>query len=133
MTIIKSITLVLLLSTVQAIYGQSTNKTIAKEKTKEAVQLMDAGKIEESLKLLKEAVKLDPDNMDYPYEMGYAYYLSKDYKKAIECLESIRNHKDVNDRVYQLLGNSFDYYGQSDKAIQTYESGLKLFPNSGNL
>lgn len=42
-------------------------------------------------------------------------------------------HPDVSDRVYQLLGNSYDNLGKSDKAIETYQEGLNLFPNSGPL
>jgi tetratricopeptide (TPR) repeat protein len=94
---------------------------------------MDNGKVDESIKLLEEAQKLDPDNINYPYELGYAYYAKENYKKASKYLESILKHKDINDRVYQLLGNSYDNLGKGNKAIETYEAGLKLFPNSGNL
>ncbi|MCO5269433.1 MAG: tetratricopeptide repeat protein [Brumimicrobium sp.] len=94
---------------------------------------MDNGQLDKSIKLLEEAQKLDPDDINYPYELAYAYYVKKDYKKATKYLEGILNHKDINDRVYQLLGNSYDNLGKSDKAIETYKAGLKQFPNSGNL
>lgn len=34
---------------------------------------------------------------------------------------------------FQILGNSYDLYHQPDKAIQTYEEGLKKYPNAGRL
>lgn len=130
---IKTIGLLLFITAGQIVYGQTTNKEKALDKGKEAIKLMDNGKFDESIKLLEEAQKLDPNDINYPYELGYAYYAKKDYKKASKYLESILKHKDINDRVYQLLGNTYDNLGKGDKAIETYETGLKLFPNSGNL
>jgi len=129
----KIIILLTLITTVQIVCGQTTMKEKALEKGKEAVKLMDNGKLDESIKLLEEAQKLDPNDISYPYELGYAYYAKKDYKKACKYLESILKHKDINDRVFQLLGNTYDNLGKSDKAIETYEAGLKMYPNSGNL
>lgn len=113
-------------------YGQ-TDKEKAVEKGKQAIILVDEGKIDEGIELLKEAQKLDPENIDYPYELAYAYYTKQDYKQASKFLKGLLKHKDVNELVYQMLGNSYDYLGKSDKAVETYEAGLKKFPNSGNL
>jgi tetratricopeptide (TPR) repeat protein len=115
-----------------SLFGQ-TDKEKALAKGKEAVKLMDGGQIAESITLLEEAKKLDPDNIDYPYEIGYAHYISKDYEKAIDVAKSLSKRKDANDRVFQLLGNSYDYLGKREKAIETYEDGLKKLPKSGNL
>lgn len=117
----------------QTVFGQEKNREKASSKGKEAIQLMDSGKVDESILLLKEAQNLDPANITYPYELGYAYYLKKDYKSTIKFLENIKNEKTVNDRVYQLLGNAYDMLGESDSAVGIYESGLKLFPKSGHL
>lgn len=122
----------LLLIVVQLTYGQ-TNTDKALSKGKEAIQLMDNGKVDESIKLLKEAQKLDPEKIDYPYELAYAYYLKEDYKESIKILEKITNHKDVTEIIFQLLGNSYDMIGKSDKALDTYDTGLKKFPTSGKM
>jgi tetratricopeptide (TPR) repeat protein len=114
------------------LFGQN-NKEKALAKGNEAIKLMDNGQIAESIKLLEESMKLDPDNIDYPYEIGYAHYIAKDYQKTIEVLTPLTIRKDVNDRVYQLLGNSYDNIGQRDKSIETYEVGLKQLPKSGKL
>jgi tetratricopeptide (TPR) repeat protein len=124
-------TLTLLLIAGQ-LFGQN-NKEKALAKGEEAIRLMDNGQIAESIKLLEESIRLDPDNMDYPYEIGYANYIAKDYQKVIEILTPLTERKDANDRVYQLLGNSYDYLGQRDKSIETYEAGLKKLPGSGKL
>lgn len=110
-----------------------TNPEKAKEKVKEAISYVDDGDIKTGIKLLQEAQKLDPSDVDIPYEIGYAYYLDKDYKKTVSILEKIKDDKNAKDYVYQLLGNAYDNLGKSDEALTTYKTGLKKFPNSGRL
>lgn len=109
------------------------SETQAIEMTQKAIELMDNGKINESLKLLNEALKLDPENNDIKYEKAYAYYLDKNYKSAIKELETLRRKPDASPAVYQLLGNSYDLNKKSKKAIEIYDIGLAQFPKSGSL
>lgn len=127
---IKTIGLLLFITAGQIAFGQ-TNKEKALTKGQEAIKLMDNGKLDESIKLLEEAQKLDPDRFDYPYELAYAYYAKEDYKEAVRILEKNKTHKDVTDRLFQLLGNCYDVLGKTDKAFEAYDEGLKIFPNSG--
>ena len=130
---IKTVAMWFLLTAWQTSFAQNTNQEKAVELGIEAVKLMDNGEIDKSIQLLKEAKKLDPQNMDFPYEIAYAQYLKKDYKSSIKTLKAIVNHPNVNDKVYQLLGNSYSVSGQPEKAIEWYEKGLEKFPNSGKL
>ena len=125
---IKTIGLFLFILGGQICFGQNTD-----EKLNEAIKLMDNGKVDESIVLLKEGSKLEPERFDYQYEMAYAYHLKSDYKESVKILEKIENHKSVTDRFFQLLGNSYDNVKKPKKAIEVYERGLKKFPNSGNL
>jgi len=129
----KTIALILFMIAGQIVYGQATNKEKAKEKWKAGIELMDNGKIDEGIKLMEEAQKLDPDNINYPYEIAYGYYMKRDYETAAKYMEGLLGRKDIIDQVYQLLGNAYDILGKSEKAIETYEAGLKLFPKSGYL
>jgi tetratricopeptide (TPR) repeat protein len=117
----------------QASFSQATKQEKAREKGLEAIKLMDNGEFEKSLKLLEEAKKLDPKNIDYPYEIAFAAYLQKDYPTAIKKASQLTKHQDANDRVYQILGNSYSLNNQREKAIETYEKGLAKFPKSGRL
>lgn len=130
---IKSIGILLFIALGQIVYGQTTDKEKALEKAQEAIKLMDNGKVDESIKLLKEAQELDPDRFDYPYELAYAHYLKKDYKGAIKILEKNIDHKGATELLFQLLGNSYDMLGKTDKAFASYDAGLKKFPNSGKI
>lgn len=113
-------------------FGQ-TDKDLALAKAQEAIKLMDNGQVDKSIDLLKEAIKLDPDRFDYPYELAYAFYLKEDYKRAIKTLEKNSDHENINDRYFQLLGNAYDVLGESEKAFEVYDQGIEKFPNSGRL
>jgi tetratricopeptide (TPR) repeat protein len=108
-------------------------KLKAKKLVLEAISFMDKGEYEKSIEILARAEKLDPTNLDCPYETAYAYYAMKEYKKARDILKNLTDHKDVSSMVFQLLGNTYDMLGDQDLAMKTYKSGLEKFPNAGNL
>ncbi|AEE20415.1 tetratricopeptide repeat protein [Dokdonia sp. Hel_I_63] len=110
-----------------------TNKELALEKAKEAITIMDEGRIDESIKLLEESQKLDPINYSYPYEIAYAHVLTKDYNQALKILKKIKKYDTLNSQVYQMSGNCYSYLGKPERAIKEYEEGMERFPNAGNL
>lgn len=116
-----------------AIFAQTTNESRARELIGEAVQLMDNGKIEESLKLLAQAEKLDPGNPTVAYETGYAYMLQKDFDLAIKTFAKLSKKRTARDIDYAMWGNCLDMNGEPDKALKVYDKGLKKFPLSGKL
>ena len=69
--------------------SRAVNREKALEKDLDAIQLMDEGKFDESIKLLKQAQKLDPKRYDYPYKMSYAHYAQGDFKGGINILEKL--------------------------------------------
>ncbi|HUS01023.1 MAG TPA: tetratricopeptide repeat protein [Chitinophagaceae bacterium] len=135
MTPIKTSLLLLFILIIQAQSSNAqSNPEKAHAKAKEAIRLEDEqGKFDEAIVLFNEARELDPGNIDYPYELAYAYSGKKDYRKASDILEELLDHKNVYGRVYQALGNAYDYQGKPEKALKAYETGIKKFPNSGEL
>ena len=113
-------------------YAQD-KKIIAESYARSGIEEVDRGNFTKGIRFLEQAEECDPDNITYPYEIALAYALDKDYGEAIEILEKLTKHKDVMDLVYSLLGSCYDYDGDPQKAIETYDKGLKLFPNSGPL
>lgn len=128
----KKSTLILLTLISITAYSQ-TDKEKAYDYGMKAINEMEAGNIDESIELLEKSIELDPENIHYPYEIAYAHYLDKNYKKSIKILKSLTEHDQVYDRIWQMLGNSYDMDGKQEKAIDTYDNGLELFPNSGIL
>lgn len=98
-----------------------------------AVKLIDEGKYDESITILKECEKTDPAEYAYPYEIALAYTYKKEYQNAIDQLERIKNYTGIQSDYYQLLGNNYDYADNPEKAIATYNDGLQKFPNAGRL
>lgn len=109
------------------------NSTIKCEKVYDAVKLIDDGKYDDAIVILRDCEKTDSKDYVYPYEIALAYSYKKEYKNAISQLEKIRNYDNLKDDYYQLFGNAYDDSGDSQKAMEIYDEGLKLFPNSGRL
>ncbi len=103
----------------------------ALEMAKKAVAMMDEGKIEESLELLEKAWKMDPKNQLYPYEIGYAHYLNKDYTAAAKVLKKLSKKPGASKQAFSLLGNAYDNSENQKKAIKAYKAGIKAYPESG--
>lgn len=109
------------------------NGDLAREKCSAAIALMDEGQVAESIKVLEECLRLDPQQVNCRYEMAYAQYLNKNYPQAIAILRELTSRSDARDIYFLLLGNSYDMAGHREEAIRAYESGLKHAPTSGRL
>ena len=127
-----SIFAVLILFCASGMMAQS-NKEKANTLFYQGYEMCKEGNLAKGIQLIEEAVELEPDNYAYSYELCYFYTYNEDYKDAIEILEKLKKHKDVEDLNYQLLGNCYDFIGKPEKATETYLAGLKLFPKSGKL
>ena len=125
--------LFLILVSLISLNALSQRNEIAWNKAKEAIKLMDEGKIDESIVLLKECEKIDGKDYTYPYEIAYAYVLKKDYETAINILDKTKKYKNASSQVYQMSGNCYSYQGKPELAIKEYEAGIKKFPNAANL
>jgi tetratricopeptide (TPR) repeat protein len=93
----------------------------------------DSGLYEDALIQYEMALESDPSKIEYPYSVALTYYQMKEYKKASQILDSLSNLDDAFVQIFQLLGNSQDFQGKNEQAIQSYIRGLDKFPNSGRL
>lgn len=110
-----------------------TLKEEANEYVLEAIKLMDNEEPDKAIQLIEKALKLVPNHPTYLYEMGFAYYIKKDYKKAKNIFEDLTQSDDAEDLHFKMLGNSYDLLGKPEKAVDAYKKGLKKFPNSGKI
>jgi len=116
-----------------AFFSQAqSNEVRASQMRMEAIEMMDNGKVDESIDLLEEAKKLDPKNYDIQYEIALAHYMKQDYTGCLAILKKLKKHKDVTTELYQLMGNAYDLDAKTELALKTYDEGIKKFPNSGN-
>lgn len=118
----------------EAVVAQAqADRDTADARYKAAIALMEDGKPAAAIPLLEEAIKLNPNEWAYNYEIAYSKYMQAEYNAAVDILKKLIKRKDINSRVYQLLGNAYDLSGKRDKALDAYEKGLKAFPGAGNL
>lgn len=118
---------------VSVVNAQTTDKEKAQAKKQEAIELMDNGKLAESVVLLEEARKLDPAEPEFIYELALAKYQQRKFEEAIKLLKELVKKKKSNGRVYAMMGNALDEMGKADKAVDAYDEGIKKFPEEGNL
>lgn len=135
MKAIGTIGILILVFSAQVLHGQTATKAaIALAKEKKAIQYLNAGRYEESIQLLRDCRRLDPDVFRYVYELADAFRLMKYYDGTIRVLEKNKSHKNVSDSLYVLLGSTYYHeLGKPAKANAEYDEGLAKFPNSGRL
>ena len=110
-----------------------TDKQKAQRLAQTAIKYIDNKAYDEAINMLEQAHKLDSTVYRYKYEMAYAYYLKQDFATSLTIMEGLAGKKDVNDKVYQLLGNLYDINGDTAMALRSYKVGLRKFPKSGLL
>ncbi len=94
----------------------------------QAIQFRARGRIEEAVKHLREALKLDRQNSDLHRELGITFLLAKDWKRArVEMLEAARyNPRDAD--AYNGLGYALEKLGNLEAAIDAYRTASRLDP-----
>jgi tetratricopeptide (TPR) repeat protein len=101
---------------------------------REGVTLHDRGDFDGAIRKYESVLAENPSNVLALYELGYAYSAKKEYKKALEVAYRGAGYKSEQlAGFYLLIGNNLDLTGESDKAIEVYKKGIKLFPGDGLL
>lgn len=83
--------------------------------------------------VLNQALQLEPDNLEYRKQMGFAYYLQGDMGRAKSIIDPLLNKKEADAQLYQIAGNIYQARQEWKAAQKLYEKGLKKFPESGEL
>lgn len=90
-------------------------------------KLISEGKNEEGEKLLKEAMELEPDNLEVAEILGDFYYEGKKYSEAERYYEKIVGLTDltvesyvIHMQTYQKLGEVYEYQEKYEDAIRCY-------------
>jgi|GEM_PF-492011 len=118
----------------QLAIGQTLTPTqLAVIKCDSATKLADKGNIDQSIRLLKEAVQLDPSSVRYPSELAYSYYLRKDFPAAISLLDQLASRSDADEKLFVFLGSLYTQRSEPQKALETYRIGVQRFPQSAVL
>jgi len=92
------------------------------------IKALQNNELEDGLKLLEEAYDYNPKNYSMFYWLGYGYYRTGNFEKAIEFLNSYKkfyNEKDVN----RLLGYAHYSNRQYNEAINAFNISFSMDQN----
>jgi tetratricopeptide (TPR) repeat protein len=85
----------------------------------------------------QKALKYAPDDIETKRFLGILYYQSTEYDKAIEILSEViakanPKSQEYSDAIFHIA-ISYDVMGQSEKAIETYNTALESNPGNNDL
>lgn len=105
----------------------------AKEFSRNAIRLMNDGKFNEAIIEFEKAYQVSNGDSYFAYEIAHCHYQMKNYREAIFILDTLIRRDDAQIHYFQMLGNSYDFLGKKDAAINIYTFGLNKFPNAARL
>ena len=101
---------------------------------REGVALHERGDYDGAVRKYEEVLAENPSNTVALYEMGYALFAKKDYKRSLEVgYRGAQYKSDQLGHILMLVGNNLDQLGEPQKAVEAYKKGIKLFPADGML
>ncbi len=98
-----------------------------------AKTFMRQGDYPNAILVLNRAIVLEPGNLEMKKDLAFAYYLHKDYVKAMESAKPLADHKDADVQSFQILGMVYKAVEDKKEAERMYKAGIKKFPTSGVL
>ncbi len=123
-------------------FGQTQQPPVPESNTQviAAVELYNAGKLDDAIRLLESTTSADPNNADALSWLGFVHIRKNDHGKAVAPLESALGLRPNDLEILVNLGNAYLSTGNSQKALTTYEKVVSLKPdmaeawyNIGNL
>ncbi len=83
--------------------------------------------------VLNRAIENDKDNIELKKDLAFAYYLQRDYTRALSVAKPLAESKDADVQSFQLLGMVYKAIEQIKEAEKMYKAALKKYPKSGVL
>jgi tetratricopeptide (TPR) repeat protein len=90
-------------------------------------------KLDEGLKLVQEALTVDPENGAFLDTLGWIYYMQGRYAKALKELKKASLVTEDDSTVWEHLGDTYLKLGNLDEASKHWKKALDLDPESQRL
>lgn len=101
------------------------------KRIEEGVAMHDRQQFDSAIAVYTELLKENADYVDALYELSYTYLEKAEYRKAAEiAARGTEYNSEMLPLFYVTLGTSLDAIGQTQRAIDAYERGLKEFPDN---
>ena len=109
----------------------ATQTLTVKQLQENAKVFMQQGDFENAVASLQKARQTDPLNMELLKNLSFAYFLQRDFVKAIETGKIVIEMDDADQQAFQILGLSYKSIAAYKEANKMYKVALKKFPNGG--
>ena len=123
----------LLLGSLTANAKKSGLSDFEKDEMQKAISYYDNNKPDIAIEIYNNLLADNPKSYIINYELALAKVAKGEYAEAIKITEKVERNSDVEDKLFQLQGNAYDYMGKRKKAVASYDKGLKKFPKAGCL
>jgi tetratricopeptide (TPR) repeat protein len=127
METLRKVIIVFIVVTVYSSVGFSQDTTGVKGLIHQGVALNDSGKYTQAITKYKEALKLDPENLQAQYEMSYTLYISGKPDEALPLLYKVAPTNTFAE-AYDLLASIYDDKKDFEKSVAYYQHGIIAFP-----
>ena len=126
--IILSISLIILVA-----FASTAQDPDLKKQQENAKAFIRQGDYSNAILVLNRALPKDPTNLEMLKDLAYAYYLKRDYAKALETAKPFAERKDSDIQAYQILALVYKALEERKDCEKLYKAALKKYPSSGVL
>ncbi len=113
-------------------FGSITAQThTVKQLQENAKVFMQQGDFDNAVASLLKARQTDPLNMELLKNLSFAYFLQRDFAKAIETGKIVIEMDDADQQAFQILGLSYKSIASYKEANKLYKVALNKFPKGG--
>jgi Tfp pilus assembly protein PilF len=83
--------------------------------------------------VLSQALEADRDNIEMKKDLAFAYYLQRDFPRALSAIQPVIEDRDNDAQSFQILGMIHEAQNNRRDAERAYRVGIRRFPESGVL
>ena len=91
------------------------------------------GDVNNAILVLNKGMEKYPESLDLQKDLAFAYYIQRDYVKALKTAQPFLERKDADIQSFQVLAMIHKAVEERKEAEKVYRTALKKFPNSGVL
>ncbi len=95
-----------------------------------SLYLMAMGRVQSSLEEIEKARQLDPLSININFSEGWRLYLARQYGKAAQQLRDTLEMDPSNGLVHLMLGQTYEYMGNSASALLEFRQAADLSPGT---
>jgi tetratricopeptide (TPR) repeat protein len=91
------------------------------------------GDYNNAILVLNKALQSDPGNFEIKKDLAFAYYMHRDYVKALETAKPLTESDRADVQSFQILGMVYKAIEERKECEKMYRAAIKKFPKSGVL